>query len=296
MKEVLTILLCVGCVLNIVSCNSTFNPDGPFAEKMVVYAVFSSRSDTQFVRVYTTSSSLSSSTDNGVQDARVVITQGDSVYQFQDTTVERSDTTRYTTRLKAYVMYRLHLTPGLRYGLSVVSPSHGSAASQATGLFRGTMNTELTTSSSITVRVFPGVNARAHIVRMYLEYEKREDSVWVPGRIEIPMRITSAGERLYPKPVSREVQRVNFELTAYATAIAGLRQVGLVRPLRTVFVLTQLDEALYAYYSTANGFPDTGTLRLDEPDYTNIEGGFGVFGMTSETILVADTSGQIIHP
>jgi hypothetical protein len=289
MKAVFKILLLFSCI---VGCDSTFNPDGPYKEKLVVYAVFSSRSDTQFVRVYTTSVSRNPSTAAGIPDARVMITQGDSIYQFRDTTVERNDSTLSPTRLKAYVAYRLHLTPGLRYGLSVTSPARGSVSSQASALYRGTMLTESSTSSSITVLVFPGVNARAHVVRMYLEYESRNDSVWVPGRIEIPRYVTATGEYVYPRPVSREIQRVNFDALSYASVVAGLRQQGLVRLLRTVFVLTQLDGTLYAYYSTVNGFPDTGTLRLDEPDYTNIDGGLGVFAMSSDTILLADTSGH----
>ncbi|MEK7671562.1 MAG: hypothetical protein AAB344_05010 [Bacteroidota bacterium] len=56
----------------------------------------------------------------------------------------------------------------------------------------------------------------------------------------------------------------------------------------------QLDDALYAYYTTANGFPDSGTLRLDEPDYTNIEGGLGVFALSSTIVVTADTLGNLI--
>lgn len=285
MKAVFKILLLLSCI---VGCDSTFNPDGPYKEKMVVYAVFSSRSDTQFVRVYTTSPSRNPSTSTGISDARVMITQGDSVYQFRDSTLS-------PTRLKAYVAYRLHLTPGFRYGLSVTSPARGSVSSQATALYRGTMLTETNTSGNIIVRVFPGVNARAHIVRMYLEYESRNDSVWVPGRIEIPSYVTATGEFIYPKPISREYTRFAFGASGYAIVVSHLHQRypgGMVRLKGIRFVLTQLDDWLYAYYSTANGFPDTGTLRLDEPDYTNIDGGLGVFAMSSETILVADTSGH----
>lgn len=105
---------------------------------------------------------------------------------------------------------------------------------------------------------------------------------------------------MYPKPVSRENTRVVFGAAGYAAVVSQLRQRytgGRVRLKGTRFVLTQLDNWFYAYYSVANGFPDSGTLRLDEPDYTNINGGLGVFAVSSETVVEADTSGHAItHP
>ena len=42
--------------------------------------------------------------------------------------------------------------------------------------------------------------------------------------------------------------------------------------------LVQTDQALYVYYNVANGFRDAFSIRMDQPDYSNIEGGLGVFG------------------
>ncbi len=38
------------------------------------------------------------------------------------------------------------------------------------------------------------------------------------------------------------------------------------------------DQFLAGYISTTNGFLDNLSIRLDEPNYTNISGGLGIFG------------------
>lgn len=272
-------------------CSDTFSPDGPYKEKLVVFGVLSTRSDTQYVYVRTTYRSPENSGSTHVEGAQVIIHEADSTFLFRDTALTINPAaTEY-----AHVAYRLHVQPGLTYTLSVSSPSHGSVASHGTGLYRGTLVPEPDLSGDLAARVYPGVNARAFIVRLYLEYEVLEDTSWIPMRAEIPVSVHESGELVYPKPVSRDVSRVAFGIPGYASVVTQLRQRypnGRVRLDGTAFVLTQLDDALFAYYSTVNGFPGSGTLRLDEPDYTNIAGGVGIFAMSSETTVRADTAGQ----
>ena len=44
------------------------------------------------------------------------------------------------------------------------------------------------------------------------------------------------------------------------------------------FQMTQLDENLYKYNKTVNSFEDKGSIRLDQPDFSNISGAVGMFG------------------
>src|SRR3972149_1913678 len=45
-----------------------------------------------------------------------------------------------------------------------------------------------------------------------------------------------------------------------------------------VLTLLIFNESISNYYSTSNGCLDDFTVRIDEADYTNIKGGFGIFG------------------
>lgn len=282
------------CLLTMVmaGCSETFSPDGPFSPRLVVYSVLSSQSDTQYVRVQSTFPDRNGLAPLDLIGAQVTVTSDSGTIQFRDTTLEFTDSSGTTRSVGAYVAYSLRVQPGGRYGLAVALSSLGSVSSSATGLYPGALFVETSSSNRIGVRIYPGQNARAHIARLFLEYETLEDSVFVRKRIEIPVNITPAGEYVYPKPVSHEVAEATFEAAGFDQVVARVRQAGAARLVRTVFVLTELDDALYGYYSVMNGFQDSGTLRLDEPDYTNINNGLGLFAVTSETMAVADTAGH----
>jgi hypothetical protein len=47
---------------------------------------------------------------------------------------------------------------------------------------------------------------------------------------------------------------------------------------RVVFQLLQADQNLYNYYMVTHSYRDLQSIRLDEPNYSNIEGGVGVVG------------------
>ncbi|MEK6571100.1 MAG: hypothetical protein AABZ61_07005 [Bacteroidota bacterium] len=51
-----------------------------------------------------------------------------------------------------------------------------------------------------------------------------------------------------------------------------------MRFVQAVFYLIQFDEPLWNYHNVANNLGERYSVRTDEPDYTNIKGGFGVFG------------------
>lgn len=277
-------------------CESTFSPDGRYAEKMVVYAIFSTTSDTQIVRVYGTYPSLGSAAETEIPDAQVTLKKGDSTFTFRDTTLERTDTSRYRTRIKAFVGYHIRPEPGARYQLSVASPSHGTATAAATAMYPGRMIVRNDVPGNFQVGVVLGQYTRAFLLRMFLEYDLLVDSTRIIRTVEIPRAVDAGtGELYYPTPTSNEIGSVVFSAEGFARVVERLRQEfpgGRIRLRRTMYRLTELDEALYAYYSTVNGFPDSGTLRLDEPDYTNITGGLGVFAMTSQTVSYADTAGN----
>jgi hypothetical protein len=56
---------------------------------------------------------------------------------------------------------------------------------------------------------------------------------------------------------------------------------------RAAFVLTQVEQNLYTFYNIANGYQDQVSIRVDMPDWTNINGGLGLFGaMVQDTLFV----------
>jgi hypothetical protein len=55
---------------------------------------------------------------------------------------------------------------------------------------------------------------------------------------------------------------------------------------QAVFYLVQFDTPLWNYYKLANAFQDAYSVRTDQPDYTNLKNGIGVFGSMAVDSLV----------
>lgn len=298
---------CVALLFGVWGCDSSFDPRGPYTEKVAVYSILSTGSDTQYVRVYTSYNPsgfdpLENTTDNALRNAQVRITRDGVVTPFRDTMITRYDKSRYTTDIPAYVAYPFRAEKGTTYQLSVDVPSRGKMTGTLTIPEKGSVsltNPYVLKSPNaydedilLVIRITRPT--RGYFVLFYLDYEFFENGIWFPRRIEVPNSVRTQGdatELLYPKLVRRtttpspirpeEQEDVIFSRVAYRILVAQLYNQytsSRVRLKSALFVLTQVEPNLYNYYNIVNGFQDEFSIRTDLPDYTSIQGGIGVFG------------------
>ena len=292
-------------------CEEQFSAKGPYRERMAVYAILTTRSDTQYVRVYSTYNPpgydpLANTSDNQITDATVTLAKSDSVFSFRDTSVTRTNKSRYTSDINMYYSYPLRLKRGTSYHLSVVSPSVGTVTSTVTVIPTGVVSVvnsgefqQPAIDGKINALVFLGQNAQGYELRLYLEYSALINGLVEIRRVEVPASFQISSDSLhfveaaYPGIIYRGqsiyMQRdgsetASFPSLGYITTVRQLRSQypDSLKLRKAVFVLSQLDQNLYGYYNVANGFPDSFTLRVDEPDYTNIDGGVGILGVLTE--------------
>jgi hypothetical protein len=289
----------------LLGCETPFNPKGPYQEKMVVYSVLSTDSDTVFARVYRTYNPTGFdpyevSTDQPVTDAVVRLTTGASAWIFGDTLVERADSSRYQSPIFTYMLTGVNMVPGAEYHLEVQSPTAGTVDAIVTLPAFGSLTVQnafilqnpTLTANNVTVTIGISSATWGYYLRLYLIGELWEGGAWRPFKREVPMSVEEIidcqnfyGE--FPRMQRRETTTsyeehiMMFENVGYRWAIASVRsgrETDSVRFLRAEFEFLETDRALYSYYNVASGFRDEFTLRTDEPDYTNIRGGRGVFG------------------
>lgn len=296
-------------------CDNTFNPKGRYDEEMAVYSVLSTKSDTQYVRVYTTYNPsgynpLENTVDTPIRGARVTIQEsnaarqflsGTSYYQFRDTTLRREDTSRYPSAVSAYISHPMKIKPGRSYFLSVNSPRYGQATSIITMPSQGAV-----IASSIDIQdPWQSLDGSLHIsvglssitkgyqVKFFIDYAVFiKDVGWKEQRVEIPQAILSGTNladmnAVYSKLIKRPTTSggvgtvATYPLNVYAKIIYFLRQMYHTDDIRfkqAIFHLIQTESELYNYINIANGFSDPKSIRLDLPEYTNIKGGVGIFG------------------
>ena len=298
-------LSAIALVAGLLGCETPFNPKGEFREQLVVYAVLSTDSDTTWARVYRTYNPpgfdpYEVTTDNPVTDAVVRLTSGASEWVFNDTLLAREDLSRYQSPIAAYVLTGLSVTPGTEYRLDVQSPTAGSVDALVTVPGKGflsvgnsfVLQNPTLTDDNITTTTTISPTTWGYLVRLSLIADVWEGTVRRTVQKEVPLSISQiidcqnlVGE--YPRLRRRESENPAeehlqaFENAAYRWTIVNLRSdpaIDSIRFLRAEFEVLETDPDLYAYYNIASGFRDEFTLRTDEPDYSNIPGGRGVFG------------------
>lgn len=300
--------------LAFISCNQVFEPNGKYEERLIVFSVLRSSSDTQYVRVYSTydpssNNPLSHSTDTEVTDAVVTITGGIDTIRFRDTLVVRADTTTlYGKYLRTYVAYKFKPKPNVSYTLTADSPTKGKVTSTITAFPLGTIGTSGNVQSTLTSPQSPtsdsainvvaqlALDVPAYLTRFILRYKEYVGGVWVVREKEVPQYIRKGSSfndftPYYPEIMVRGQnatgsfagqELVYFRKDAYIATVRLLKYT--IGPSRiefdgAYFVLDQMNQSLFSYYSATNQTSDKISIRLDQIDYSNIEGGFGLFAL-----------------
>jgi hypothetical protein len=308
------VLFVFGLILVVMSgCENSFDPKGPYQKQLVVYSILSNTSDSQYVRVFTTYNPsgfdpAEVTADTYVRKAAVTLADDSATYNLRDTTLVRVDKSRYTDDIGAYIAYPCKTRLGKTYRLSVAS-DQGNASATVGVPDAGLHNPNNTYihkapdkygSEDISVTIKISSLARGYIVRVYLDYLVSVGANWIHKRDEIPTSVLSVtGQTVqydYPKltrrlnEISQPYVTVTFPISVYNAffiAIQNRYGVGGFQIVSATYFLTQVEENLYKYYNLANGFQDPYSIRTDQPDFSNIQGGLGIFGaMTLDSVRV----------
>lgn len=281
------VFLCCALVL-IAGCDNSFDPKEEYQERIVVFAVLDVTSPVQVVRLERTFDAAGTNPNEPigkqpVTDAKVRIQTNKRTFTLTDTLVDIGA----GTMKKIWITRELLPVEGAVYTLLVEVPGLPAISSQATvpsrafvqllapdvaGLRKGVELRAGAISTSATPRGF--------YFRLWITGEKTVNGKRVELRYEIPRGIDpKTGNTEYTKP-SRDIS-VEFPTEFLADLRARLEQTDSTQNIQVVGTAYSLDTYLYAYYQTVRGFDDPVSVRQDKPDFTNIDGGIGVFGAIS---------------
>lgn len=305
-------IILLAAVAQLSACKESFEPKGLYEEKVVVFAILTTLSDTQYVRLYKTYNPsgfnpLEYTADNAIAGAQVSITDGSKVFPFRDTTIVRTDKSRYQTEIKAYVAYRFPVERGKTYSLSVQVEPGNVIRTELTVPPDATMRSDnffilinpFAFNDAIDLKCFLSPLTRGYVVHTFVEYDLRVNNSWTTRREEIPLGIRNYVDcknydPVYPQLQRRKAGQPELSLYSVSSYLTTLKKIWNSNPFtdvrmkQVVFELTQFDRNLYDYFNIVNGFRDEFSIRTDEPDYSSIPGGLGIFGaLTKQSLVVS---------
>jgi len=289
MKKNLTTLLLILLSLSILSCEEEFNPKIDFQEKFILYSIINPDSTFQsavLLKTYDVPGfdPYINSEDPYVKDATIILVQNDRAYFLEDTSISREDTSRYNSPQHFYYTNEFKINGDDSIQIVAVLPS-GKKLSALTKL------PESVTFDTSSDHLLPvedqqyfqfiwngPVSSRWYLPKLTFYY--LVDGIRY-GK-DIPITYINENGKWVPEyPVVINTNSVRFEMTSLDSVFRqiseGDEDKAHYKILGAVLSLLVFDEELSRYYSTTNGFLDDFTVKLDETDYTNIDGGFGIF-------------------
>ncbi|MEX2115913.1 MAG: DUF4249 family protein [Bacteroidota bacterium] len=293
------------------SCENPFSPIGEYTPRLIVYSVISNTGGPQFVRVSSTYGPVGLSQDQQVPDtglagADVRIIAGGTTYVFRDSLLQSEDAGSW---VNAYVCDSLPVVHGMQCVLEVRDDSLGFVRStttiptapvvvipRETGLtLDNLMNRPLKFSVGLSTMT------RRHQIRLFIEFETPDS---VLRRWEVPLDATDSSFSVATYPGFELTDRFVYEIVypppsgkaTYHWIVDKIakRYTPAVKFRNMVIEVIQIGD-LERYSSVVNGFRDDLSLRADEPDISNISGGFGYFGGFTRDEIIRPFPANFTH-
>jgi len=292
-KHLLLLLILVFVSL---SCDENFNPFGDYKERYILTCLLDGNTNFQVATLsksYFTGSfnPYDNTTDPSLVGAQIRVWYTDSVYLFKDSTMERQDTSRYKTPYKFYFTDKVKPTSGKTLEIEALLPSGKRLRST-------TVAPNDISFSNQNPTVIPLVNTNYlnfswqaqssynfYDIRILVTYYKNENGTNIKYVKEIPIAYKTNGgidSPIYPSAARQTNVSYPMEvLTEFLESISAgdenkSNYTIEIKPKVQVLVM---DEGLSRYYSSTSQSLNDLSVRLDENDYTNIEGGYGIFGI-----------------
>ncbi len=303
MRTAATILF---AIVMLGGCERGFDPRGTFENRLVVFGLLSPSTDTVMFRLQATydlqgADPMSHTTEPDLSGGTATLSWDRYSASLRDTVVPHPNAERYSNGLRILTTSPLRVERGMTYTVRVDVPGYPRAEATAKvpsiAPFYFRNEALLSNPSSFTgldLELFIGLPPEAfgYLPNLQLEYEVLSEGGRVERR-EVPSRLAVSAADVKPEyptlqgstaeepRYSYGAEAFRYEGSAYRFLIRSIvDQYGAanIRYRRAILYLTLVDEHAYKYTFLVNGFFDPITVRTDQPDYSNVNGGVGMVG------------------
>ncbi|MCU7495645.1 MAG: DUF4249 family protein [Ignavibacteria bacterium] len=302
MKKILFGILLCSSALVVTGCREdSFSPKGEYKEKYVLTCIL--RSDTTVQTAILSRSynvpgydPLENRTDPAIENADIRLWVGDSVYVMKGGEVPRGDTSRYNSPLKYYYASNVKLYSFRETEILAVLPNGRKLHA------RTIVPKPVSLDISGTEEIIPP-SGRDYVVASWLpnsdprtfyypsfsiSYFRLENGIPVRYVKKLPVKYVLSGGKyvpVYASPTNESACIIEMDAIRRT-----LQEISAGDPEKRNYVILSvtaaimtMDENLSAYYSASKILDNGYSVKLDQTDFTNIEGGLGIFASFANT-------------
>jgi hypothetical protein len=281
------------------SCEEDFNPYGEYFERYAFTCILKSDQNYQTATLFRSYrpdgfDPSANTEDPSVIGADIRVWYNDSVFVFKDTSVARVDSSRYKTPFRFY--YNDKFTVGNRktIELEVLLPNgkrlRSTSKTPGQILFDDKSEVIIPRSGKNIVQSIWNTqdDGTFFSTRMAIRYKQNINGEIVEKTKDVPYKYVNQGNSLVPVyPAPSASATIVYDLSAITKT---LEEISAGDPnkqnysvlQKIIFTVAAFDLPTSRYVSSTGGTIDDLTVNVDVADYTNIEGGFGLFGSYSK--------------
>ena len=305
MKKGLRILLTI-LSLYFASCKNDFNINAPSQDVYVLNCILRNDTSVQYALIsknYFTDNGTTpaaNSIEQNIKGAMIKIYTNNSVFVMRDTSIQLSGSGS-STLVNCYYVKNLTMNPGQVIRIEATIPDGNTVKS--------TILVPQISYNSYFSQKFPPMDSMGYqtkpnyawtwigatdenaprlcLPQLEMYYKKYEDGIWVDKKILIPLiYYYTIGEDGGLTPVSVHFSFNDYCATTLEAINKTMQELSGNDPnkenyiiTKVVFSVTCLDPVLTKYYSANNTYTENFTVKLRQTDFSNIEGGKGLFGI-----------------
>lgn len=302
MKKLLVIITGIASIIFFNSCDDEVSPKSDFKDLYVLSCVI--RTDTNY-QAATVSRSydiegynpLEYTNDPFIKGAKIKVFYNNSVYNFRDTAITRSGDSRFKTPMNIYYVKGLQPQYSLPIRIEAEMPdgkilSAESEIISVLSVFLTTTTSTISTQTSTSKINFswgelllaPGSRGVYYAPELVVLYTHEKNGVIEKKQKKVPLyyaNLETGVIPIYPQ-IQSGIKNAGFEMEAVKRAIVEIAEgdpdKSSYKIEKAIFRLLIMDAGLATYYAIQKTFLDEFSVRVNQPDATNIRGGLGVFG------------------
>jgi len=290
MKKIIILVLLL-ITFSFISCNDSINQYAPFTVDYVLNGIIRGDSTYQIVTITRSyqpdgPSPSEYKDDPSITGAKIELYYDNQVYYFRDSSVARVDTTHFNSPFRFYYLKNFKpvinktivIKAYLQNGKILQSETKTPNVSGYSFFDRASTYAFPPDSGGYSYIIWDDLGRNAYAPNLNINYKIKGDSTLY--KILLPLSYYNDGSPEYAKILRENYIRIdtNSVLKTLDLLVKKYKDKSELTILDITLDLLVLDEYLSAYYSSLlfglNGF----TIRIDDPDYTNIKGGLGIFG------------------